>query len=174
MNEQRFILAIHRAFEIGPLPLFHAKRGEFFREYRRWAAVGVECNGTRQYFKTGPLRGRVRAHGVHDNRQTARCCMALEDRRAICGAIKARAFSRSTMPCAKASARRASARGGSSSVRSSTSKGAMAVMKKSGFRTCLRSYCAPVIQGRAVLGMLTYFIYAPLPALRPSLSDGRS
>src|SRR5260363_32147 len=41
-------------------------------------------------------------------------------------------------------------------------------------RTCSRSYCAPVIQGRAVLGMLTYFIYAPLPALRPSLSDGRS
>src|SRR5260363_183507 len=41
-------------------------------------------------------------------------------------------------------------------------------------RTCLRSYCAPVIQGRAVLGILTYIKYAPLPALRPSLSDGRS
>src|SRR5260363_449344 len=38
----------------------------------------------------------------------------------------------------------------------------------------LRSYCAPVIQGRAVLGILTYIKYAPLPALRPSLSDGRS
>src|SRR5260364_220228 len=153
MNEQRFILAIHRAFEIGPLPLFHAKRGEFFREYRRWAAVGVECNGNRQYFYTGPLRGRVRAHGVHDNRQTARCCMALEDRRAICGADQ----SARVQPLDHA-----------------LCKGAMAVMKKSGFRTCLRSYCAPVIQGRAVLGMLTYFIYAPLPALRPSLSDGRS
>src|SRR5260364_80072 len=45
---------------------------------------------------------------------------------------------------------------------------------KKALRTCSRSYCAPVIQCRAVLGILTYIKYAPLPALRPSLSDGRS
>src|SRR5260364_59052 len=46
-------------------------------------------------------------------------------------------------------------------------------------RTCLRSYCAPVSRRRAVLGILTYDVYAPVPALRragrsrsASLCDG--
>src|SRR5260363_247546 len=39
-------------------------------------------------------------------------------------------------------------------------------------RTYSRSYCAPVSLRRAVLGMLTYFIYAPLPALRPPWLTG--
>src|SRR5260364_319233 len=46
-------------------------------------------------------------------------------------------------------------------------------------RTCLRSCCVPVLSRRAVLGILTYFIYAPVPALRragrsrsASLCDG--
>src|SRR5260364_187330 len=33
-------------------------------------------------------------------------------------------------------------------------------------RTCSRSYCAPVSRRRAVLGILTYDVYAPVPALR--------
>src|SRR5260364_245016 len=46
-------------------------------------------------------------------------------------------------------------------------------------RTCSRSYCAPVSLCRAVLGILTYTKYAPVPALRragrsrsASLCDG--
>src|SRR5260363_152436 len=46
-------------------------------------------------------------------------------------------------------------------------------------RTCSRSYCAPASLCRAVLGILTYIKYAPVPALRragrsrsPSLCDG--
>src|SRR5260363_404019 len=46
-------------------------------------------------------------------------------------------------------------------------------------RTCSRSYCAPVSLCRAVLGILTYIKYAPVPALRragrsrsASLCDG--
>src|SRR5260363_7592 len=41
-----------------------------------------------------------------------------------------------------------------------------------------RSYfingCEAVMQGRVVLGILTYFIYAPVPALRPPLPDSLS
>src|SRR5260364_200219 len=47
------------------------------------------------------------------------------------------------------------------------------------FRTCSRSYCAPVSLCRAVLGIITYIKYAPVPALRragrsrsASLCDG--
>src|SRR5260364_412838 len=100
--------------------------------------------------------------------------MALEDRRAICGADQSARVQPLDHALCKGVRQTGERARRQFFVRSSTSKGAMAVMKKSGFRTCLRSYCAPVIQGRAVLGMLTYFIYAPLPALRPSLSDGRS
>src|SRR5260363_113808 len=41
-----------------------------------------------------------------------------------------------------------------------------------GLRTCLRSYCAPVSLCRAVLGILTYYVYAPVPALRPPWLTG--
>src|SRR5260364_345930 len=40
-------------------------------------------------------------------------------------------------------------------------------LRQSNLRTCPQIYCASAMLRRAVLGMLTYFIYAPLPALRP-------
>src|SRR5260363_71853 len=42
----------------------------------------------------------------------------------------------------------------------------------SSLRTCSRSYCAPVSLRRAVLGILTYIKYAPVPVLRPPWLTG--
>ena len=119
-QEERFGLAVLRAFEIVQRKIGEAERGEFLRERRGGLAVLVERDGNRQHFFAHLLFRRDRAHVLDRARRggaawrNVRTTVRLRSDRAPRDAA--------TMPSANASPRRASAFGGSSSVSSSTSR----------------------------------------------------